>query len=209
MKHLSEIQVAGLQIPEFANAFVRKMMMELKAYDAETYEHCVRVSRMCMRTATELKLSPLEVAIATYSGLLHDLGKIKVPTNILNKPDRLTAEEFDIMKKHTQFGVDLIAPLVGVDFFKQVSQAVLYHHERVDGNGYFGIKSEEIPYCAKIILVVDTVDAMTQDRAYRKGRSFDVACEELIRCSGTQFEPVVVDAFLEAYSGANKVAIAA
>jgi putative nucleotidyltransferase with HDIG domain len=209
MKHLREIHSAGLQIPQFASQFVRKMMSDLQAYDVETYEHCLRVSKMCMRVSKELELSPLEQAIATYAGLLHDLGKIKIPTHIINKPGRLTAEEFEIVKKHTQYGVDLIEPLVSVEFFKKVSEAVLYHHERVDGNGYFGIRSEAIPFCSKIILVVDTVDAMTQDRAYRKGCTFAAACEELIRCSGTQFESRVVDAFLEAYPGINKVAVAA
>ena len=189
----------GVHIPKFAYKFVQKMMLDLKAYDSETYAHCVRGSERALRVSEELGQNRREQAIAAYSGLLHDLGKMKIPLEILNKPDRLTAEEFEIVKKHAEWGADLIAPLQAVPFFKDVSSAIWHHHERVDGQGYYGVPGDRIPFCSKIILVVDTVDAMTQDRAYRKGVSFDAACEELIRCSGSQFETQVVDAFFDAF----------
>lgn len=209
MMYLRQFNSLNLPIPNFAYKFVHKMMSDLQAHDIETYEHCIRVSKMALRVAQELKLNPIEQAMAAYSGLLHDLGKMKIPVEIINKPGKLTSEEFDIVKKHTQYGVDLIEPLYKLPFFKNVSDAILYHHERIDGKGYFNITADKIPLCSKIILVVDTVDAMTQDRSYRKGVSFETACDELIRCSGTQFETRIVDAFLEAYPGVNKVASAA
>lgn len=198
MRHVLEFQKFGVEIPMFAESYVRSLLQNLLAHDPVTQAHCVRVSQMALSVAQNMELNLLEQAVCMYSGLLHDVGKIKIPLEILNKPGKLTDDEYAIVKRHTQYGVELIGSLTVLPFFKKVSEAILYHHERIDGKGYFGVQEKDIPLASKIILVVDTVDAMTEDRAYRKGLSLDVACEELIRCSGTQFDASIVESFLNA-----------
>lgn len=189
-----------VEIPKYAENFIEKILSQLKEHDQGTYEHCKRVSNMCLELAKEMNLNILDQAVVMYAGLLHDVGKLQVPTEIINKPERLTEAEYEIMKMHTKYGVDLIQPLTKLNFFQKVSQAILYHHERIDGNGYFRISEEKIPIHSKIILVVDTVDAMTEDRAYRKGLSMQTALDELVRCSGTQFDPSIVDCYLDLHN---------
>lgn len=193
-----DFQKIGVELPRFAEAYVQSLLRNLQKHDAGTQAHCVRVSEMALSVAQEMGLDILEQAVCMYSGLLHDVGKMKIPNEIINKPGKLTDDEYKIVKRHTEFGVELISALTVLPFFKKVSDAILYHHERIDGKGYFNLQEKDIPLASKIILVVDTVDAMTEDRAYRKGLSLDIACEELIRCSGTQFDPTIVETFLSA-----------
>ncbi len=196
----------GFELPWYAHEKIRSLMSELQAHDQGTYAHCCRVGEMSLLLSRELNLSLMEQALSLYSGFLHDVGKIKVPAAIINKPTRLSPDEFDIMKKHTVFGVELIESLTILPFFKQVSQAVLYHHERVDGKGYHELSPEQIPLISKLILVVDTVDAMGEDRAYRKGLPMSTIADELLRCSGTQFESQIVNTFLNSQFAKKKLA---
>lgn len=206
MKLSPLLKGSPVEIPVRAEKFIDQLMDQLKRHDPGTYEHCGRVSAMCLDLAQNLQLSLLEQAQCTYAGLLHDVGKIKVPTEVINKPSKLTSEEFEIMKSHTTYGMEMIAPLTENLFFKKISDAILYHHERVDGKGYHGITNDKIPYISKIILVADTVDAMGQDRAYRKGLPMSVIIDELIRCSGTQFDAHIVNVFLESLTQKQKAA---
>ncbi|MBY0314444.1 MAG: HD domain-containing protein [Bdellovibrionales bacterium] len=188
-------------VMEFQQAieqFLEDVFTRLKKHDVETYEHCHRVGEMTFKLAQALSLSKEDQSIAYYAGALHDIGKLLIPEEIINKPGKLTNEEYDVVKKHAQYGVDLLEPLQHLPFFKKVREAVLYHHERIDGKGYYNLTEQQIPVASKLILICDTVDAMTQDRAYRKGLPLSVACDELIRCSGTQFDAHMVDVFLEA-----------
>lgn len=198
MRHIVDFQKHGVELPRFAEAYVRHMLFNLQVHDPDTQTHCVRVSQMALSLAKNLQLNILDQALCMYSGLLHDVGKIKIPVSVLNKPDKLTQEEYELVKQHTQFGVEIIEQLTVLPFFKKVSDAILYHHERVDGKGYLNLPGKDIPLASKIILVVDTVDAMMEDRAYRKGVGIEAVCNELVRCSGTQFEPYIVDCFLNA-----------
>ncbi len=197
MKKLGEItKLTGIELAPEARFYIQNLMVTLKIHDVGTFEHCERVGSMCFELAQDLELGSAEQALAFYSGYLHDVGKIKVPVAIINKPAKLDNEEFSVMKKHTEFGAEMLDQIVQFSFFKQVREAVLYHHERVDGKGYHGIESAKIPFTSKIVLVADTVDAMGADRAYRKGLPMQVIIDELNRCSGTQFEPQIVNAFL-------------
>jgi HD-GYP domain-containing protein (c-di-GMP phosphodiesterase class II) len=127
---------------------------------------------------------------------VHDIGKITIPDHILNKPGRLTSDEFEIIKKHSEAGYKIIKNITDSD---QVSSGVLSHHERWDGNGYpQGLKGYDIPIYARIISVVDAYDAMTSNRVYQKMKSKEQAIAELIKCSGSQFDPMVVNAFIAA-----------
>ena len=186
----------GFELPWFAHEKIRSLMGELESHDRGTYAHCCRVGAMSLDLAQALDLNLMDQALSLYGGFLHDVGKLKVPETIINKPSRLTPDEFDIMKQHTVFGVELLEPLTQLPFFQKVSQAIHYHHKRVDGKGYHNLPVEKIPLISKLILVVDTVDAMGEDRAYRKGLPMTTIVEELLRCTGTQFDSHIVNIFL-------------
>lgn len=167
--------------------------------DPYTRGHAERAKAIAMRTAVHLGLTPEEVQLVGFGAVLHDVGKIVVPQEILNKPGALTAEEWRIMRMHPVFGANIVGEL---DILRAVKPLILHHHERFDGvvedkhPGYpAGLKGEEIPIGARIIAVVDAFDAMTTDRVYRKGRPIETAMAELRRMSGTQFDPRVVEAF--------------
>lgn len=126
--------------------------------------------------------------------LLHDIGKIGIPQSILRKPGSLTFEEKEIVKNHPLIGYEMIEEF---DFLKKAAQVVLYHHEQYDGSGYpFGLTADETPLEARIFAIIDTFDALTSDRPYREAGSFEKARDEIVRQSGTQFDPLLVDTFL-------------
>jgi len=137
-----------------------------------------------------------------YAGLLHDIGKIGIPTEILLKPGKLNEEEFEIMKQHSIYGKEILSP---IEFLGDVPYFVLYHHEKLDGSGYpYGLTADEIPLGAKIIHVADAYDAMTTDRSYRVKRNHELAFEELDRCTSTQFDREIVLAFKSAMKRRNR-----
>lgn len=130
-------------------------------------------------------------------GLLHDIGKISIPDAILTKPGKLTPEEFDIIKSHAQRGYDI---LKDVKIQDDIADGAHYHHERYDGKGYpAGLSGKDIPQVARIIAVADAFDAMSSTRSYRKKLPLDFIVQEIERCTGTQFDPEVAEAFLELY----------
>ncbi|MCH8949612.1 MAG: HD-GYP domain-containing protein, partial [Chloroflexi bacterium] len=134
--------------------------------------------------------------------LLHDVGKIGVPDQILHKPGPLTPEEWDKMKRHPMIGYDMLRD---ISFLSEAATIVRCHHERFDGKGYpRGLAGDEIPLGARIFSAADAFDAMTSDRTYRKALRPEAARDEIIRHSGTQFDPQVVQAFLEAYDSFEK-----
>lgn len=165
--------------------------------DPHTGGHTKRVTLYSQAIAKYLHLDPSETKWVKITSVLHDIGKIGIEDDILKKPEELSPEEFDIIKRHSTIGAEIIEP---VRQLKEVIPGVKYHHEQVDGNGYpDGLRGEDIPMLAKIVAVSDTYDAMTMDRPYRKAKDKKVAIEELKRCSGTQLDEEVVEAFIQAY----------
>ena len=163
--------------------------------DSYTGGHSNRVAEYNRGTAVTLGLSYSDTNNSVMAGLLHDIGKIGVPDHVLLKQGKLTDEEFELIKKHPEFGW---MALKSVREFEEVSLMLLHHHERIDGGGYPGkLKGAQIPLGAKIIAVGDSYDALTTNRPYRTARSQGEALEELVRCRGTQFEPEVLDAFVK------------
>ena len=145
----------------------------------------------------EMNATPRFKEMLTVAALLHDIGKIGIPDEILRKPAKLTPKEIKKMNEHPTVGAIILQPIKGMD---EVAKAVKAHHERFDGKGYpDGLQGHEIPLMTRIISVADTFDSMTTDRPYRKRLSDAAAVKEIIDCSGTQFDPVVVEAFLRAY----------
>jgi diguanylate cyclase len=163
-------------------------------YDSEQL-HTERVSQYCEAIATAMNLSEKEITEIKIAGSLHDIGKIMVPPELLNKPGKLTNDEYEIIKKHPETGYQI---LKAVDEYACLSEFILYHHERWDGHGYpAGLKQEEIPLQARMIAVADAYEAMTAKRPYQKIRTTEEAKAELKRCSGTQFDPKIVEIFLK------------
>jgi putative nucleotidyltransferase with HDIG domain len=170
------------------------LISALDLRDTETRNHSKRVSLYAALVAERLGVSGTELLDIERGALLHDVGKIGVRDSILLKPDRLTEEEWVEMRQHPELGYRLLA---GIDFLERARQIVLHHQERYDGTGYpQGLCGDQICLGARIFAVVDTLDAMTCDRPYRRGVPYEVARDEIARCRGTQFDPGVVDAFL-------------
>ena len=141
---------------------------------------------------------------------LHDIGKIKISDSILNKPGRLTPEEFDVIKTHTIEGVKIIEQTLrnieNNDYIETAEQMALYHHEKWNGTGYpMGLAGEQIPLCARIMAVVDVFDALTSKRVYKDAFSVDKAIDILKESSGSHFEPELVDEFIKIRSKIEKV----
>lgn len=174
----------------------------LNAKTEETKEHSVRLAENAVKTMIELGMSRAsEIEAIELLSRVHDIGKITIPDNILNKPSKLTKAEFEVIIKHAEAGYKIIKNITESD---DVCNGVLFHHERWDGKGYpQGLKEEEIPIFARVISVVDSYDAMTSNRVYQKMKTHEEAVKEVIRCSGTQFDPKVVKAFLKSCFGIN------
>ncbi len=131
-----------------------------------------------------------------YAGMLHDVGKLGVPTKVLQKSGRLTEEEFAAIQLHPMRGYEIVRE---IGFLDEALAGIMHHHERMDGRGYpMGLADKEIPEFARIISVADAFDCMTSTRSYRKARSVEETIAELRRCAGTQFDPVMVDALISA-----------
>lgn len=163
--------------------------------DHYTKCHCNRVSEYCVLIGKKLGLPQEDIDKLRIGGLFHDIGKIGIPDNILKKESKLTNEEYDEIQTHTSLGVDI---LTRNKVFKEIIPIVEYHHEKYDGNGYpFKLKGDEIPLAARITAVADTFDAMTSKRSYRDPIPLTDVVQEFKKCSGTQFDPNIVNTFLD------------
>ncbi len=168
----------------------------IEARDRYTSGHLDRVTQYSLSTGGVMELDDQHMWNLWLGSLFHDVGKLAIPDAILNKPGPLTEDEYDEMKKHPQLGVQIVER---ISFLVPAARAILHHQERWDGTGYpAGLKAEEICIEGRILAVADAFDAMLTDRPYRPGRSEEYAIGELERCSGTQFDPSVVTAFLSA-----------
>lgn len=193
------LQQAG-DIPDWSYSAVESVLTGLKTVDEATYFHCLRVGSYSAKLAKAAGLNDFQQKIAEFSGMLHDVGKMGVEKAILNKPARLSDEEYRIMMSHPVLSETIIKPFGSIEFFQQVMPGVRNHHERIDGLGYpDGLKADDIPLMARIILIVDTLDAMSQNRAYRRGLSMDIIYRELEKFSGSQFDKALVKIFLDSH----------
>jgi putative nucleotidyltransferase with HDIG domain len=139
-------------------------------------------------------ISPAEIKVIARGAFLHDIGKMAIPDEILRKPGKLSPEEEEVMREHSTRGYHMLRK---IPFLSGAAEIVFSHQEHYDGSGYpSGLRGNEIPIGARIFAVADALDAITSDRPYRKAGSFDAARDELLRCSGTQFDPAVVEAAL-------------
>jgi len=166
----------------------------VEAKDSYTSGHANRVEELAVNLAKEYHLSFDSIENIRTAAVLHDIGKIGIKDEILNKAGKLTQEEYEIIMKHPSIGAEIIGK---VHFLNDVTKIVRHHHEKYDGSGYpDGLKGEEIPIEASILMIADSYDAMTTDRPYRKALTKEMAIEELRKYSGTQFDPRLVDVFI-------------
>ena len=190
----AELNKRRKQMETMSLQMMRTLSTTIEAKDEYTRGHSYRVAEYAALIAEELGWDKKEIRNLKNAAHLHDIGKIGIPDAILNKPGRLTDEEYAVMKTHVTRGGEILKDFTMID---NVSVGALYHHERYDGSGYcVGLKGEEIPLDARIIGIADAFDAMTANRVYRKQLDIDFVIGELKRCSGTQFDPKLVDILL-------------
>jgi len=163
--------------------------------DSETEGHSKRVTAYTIALARAMGIPPADIKVIARGAFLHDVGKMAIPDDILRKPGQLTMDEQSVMREHCTRGYHMLRK---IPFLAGAAEIVYCHQEHFDGSGYpSGIRGHDIPIGARIFAIADTLDAITSDRPYRKARSFDAAREEILRCSGTQFDPAVVEVFLK------------
>ena len=172
---------------------LKALTAALETRDSETHGHSERVVTYSLRLGREYGLNSDEMKALEFGSLLHDIGKIGVPDSILRKPAKLTEEEWVVMREHPLHGQQILR---GIEFLQGAARVVAQHHEKWDGTGYpLGLRAEDIDICARIFSVADAFDAITSDRVYRRGKSYEAAAQELDDWAGRQFDPKVVEAF--------------
>jgi response regulator RpfG family c-di-GMP phosphodiesterase len=194
-EHLEELVVERTaQLRQSYESTLQALVTALDFRDNETQGHSTRVVEYAVLVANELGIGEPELTTIRWGSILHDVGKIGIPDSVLLKPGKLSEEEWDKMKLHPEMGYRM---LQHIDFLGPALDIVFSHQERYDGTGYpRGLKGEEIPLGARVFAVVDTFDAMTSDRPYRRALTIEDACAEIDRCAGSQFDPQVAKAFL-------------
>ncbi|MFI7424823.1 HD-GYP domain-containing protein [Nonomuraea sp. NPDC049684] len=178
------------------DATIAALCQAVETKDYYTRGHCTRVSLASSMIAEEIGMRLERLRAIRYAGMLHDVGKLGVPTKVLQKDGPLTEGELAAIQLHPMRGLEIVR---GIGFLDEAYAGIMHHHERHDGTGYpMGLAGDEIPEFAKVIAVADAFDSMTSDRSYRGARPVEVAVEELRKCSGTHFDPVMVAAFIRA-----------
>ena len=189
-----QVKLVEEQLAALRSSLVCAFNQLLDLKDLNTGVHSTRLAEWALHVAGELGLERESLADMEVAALLHDIGKIGVSDAILNKPAKLTVEEYEVMKKHPEFGWAVLRQVPGME---RASLMILHHHENFDGTGYpGGLKGEEIPMGSRIVSVIDAFDAMVSTRPYRQGMPIEEAVRRLVQGSGTQFDPRVVNSFL-------------
>jgi hypothetical protein len=199
---LIPVFVARWAVTQFAaqqrayEATVSALCQAVETKDFYTRGHSERVSRGAVMIATEIGMRTERVGAIRYAGMLHDVGKLGVPTSVLQKRSSLTDDEYAAVQLHPMRGLDMVRE---IGFLDEALAGIMHHHERIDGRGYpMGLAGDEIPEFARVLAVADAFDAMTSDRSYRGARPVPEAIAELRKWAGKQFDPAFVDAFIAA-----------
>lgn len=192
----AELRVKQLeqQVSVLRSSLICAINQLLDLRDLNTGVHSTRLAEWALHVARDLGLQENLLGDIETAALLHDIGKIGIPDSILNKPAKLTDPEYDVMKKHPEYGWAVLKQVPGME---RASLIVLHHHEGFDGKGYpAGLQAGEIPMGSRIVSVIDAFDAMVSCRPYRTGLPFEEAERRLLQAAGTQFDPAVVQSFL-------------
>lgn len=185
--------------------YLQDLAIAVELKDGYTADHCKRIQDLSLRVGRYLHLDPVRQYNLFHGAFLHDLGKVAIPDHVLFKPDRLTPEEWEIMKQHPITGGRMLANTA----FASAATVLEQHHERLDGSGYpLGLTGDAICLEAQIVAVVDSYDAMTSDRVYRKGMDHERAMEELEKGAGRLYNPLVVEAFRRVINDLKEMGVA-
>ncbi|MHC4861250.1 MAG: HD domain-containing phosphohydrolase [Planctomycetota bacterium] len=188
-----KLRLALSEVQGTFNATVEAMVSAIEARDCETQHHCRRAREYALMLAHRMGIRGRALRDVGWGSLLHDVGKIGVPDHILLKPGPLDDGEWALMRMHPIIGYRLLSP---IRFLQGAAQVVLHHHEKWDGTGYpYGKKGEEIPIGARIFMLADAIETITSKRPYKEAQPFEFAEEEVRNCSGSHFDPIVVEAF--------------
>jgi HD-GYP domain-containing protein (c-di-GMP phosphodiesterase class II) len=194
-KQRDEIEIKQEKIRQFGSRMIEALVRSIEVRDSFTSGHCRRVSDMSVRIGERLGLEQQELLDLKWSSMLHDIGKIGIPEEILTKPGKLTPYEYDVMKQHPGLGAKILS---GIPYADRILEGVLHHHERMDGKGYpHGLSGNDIGMQARIIAVSDVWDALISKRSYRDAVSHSEALEIMKAGRGTHFDPLVLDPFLD------------
>jgi HD-GYP domain-containing protein (c-di-GMP phosphodiesterase class II) len=194
LPEILRIKILEEQASVLRNAVICAFNQLLDLKDLNTGVHSTRLAEWGLRVGQELGLDDKTLGNLEVAALLHDIGKVGIPDAILRKPTKLDPDEYALIKKHPDYGWAVLRMLPG---FEAAALDVLHHHESMDGSGYpAGLRNSEIPIVSRIVCVIDAYDAMVSSRPYRKGLPFEEAARRLVACSGTQFDPIVVNSFL-------------
>jgi putative nucleotidyltransferase with HDIG domain len=189
----AELDQALASLEDAYRSTLKALTSALETRDSETHGHSERVVTYSLRLGRECGLDSGQMKALEFGSLLHDIGKIGVPDAILRKPAKLTEEEWVLMREHPLHGQQILR---GIEFLNRASRVVAQHHEKWDGSGYpLGLSGEDIDICARIFAVADAYDAITSDRVYRRGKSYEAAAQELEEWAGKQFDAKIVEAF--------------
>lgn len=176
---------------------ITELMAKIEQKDTVTATHSSKTSQYALELGSGIGLKEEDLILLEITALLHDVGKTRVPDNILLKPAGLTTEEYEIIKKHSAWGAEIIGLVFAEEESAALAEVIRHHHERYDGGGYpDGLKDDAIPLLSQIIAVADAFDAMTSDRAYRKAMNKEAAVDILLQESGKQFHPGLVRLFV-------------
>ncbi len=193
-QYVTELETANQDLDKVNRDLLKTLGSIIDADDKYTYGHSNQVTAYAQAIGQRMGLPQDQLEILTRGGLVHDLGKVGVPDTIVSKPDRLTDEEFALMKRHTVIGAEIVSQMQGL---QELTPLVRHHHERWDGRGYpDGLKGEEIPLLARVLCVADSVEAMLSDRPYRAALSLEEVVAEVNRCAGVQFDPEIAAYFV-------------
>jgi putative nucleotidyltransferase with HDIG domain len=196
---LKEIDISYKELKELYDSLIHSFVNAIDAKSPWTKGHSERVTSYAVSIGKELGLKESEIEILRTAALLHDVGKIGTYDVILEKPGKLTDEEFALIRLHPVRGEEILKP---IKQFKDLLPIVRHHHERLDGRGYPDrLTDDQIPYMSKIITIADSYDSMSSNRPYRPAPPREYAISELKKCSGTQFDPQAVEAFLTVLEG--------
>lgn len=195
IEQLNRIKEMNMQLDKNLIEFAKILLNTISAKDNYTKDHSQNVSKLCVMFANYLNLSEDDVENLRIAALFHDIGKIGIPDNILQKEGKLTDTEYETIKLHPVIGANIFS---STDIFKHIAPIIVAHHERVDGTGYpNNLKGNEIPYLAKILTICDCFDAMVSKRSYKEKMTIEYAIEQLNKGAGTQFDKELVDSFIK------------
>ena len=195
IEQLNSIKEMNMQLDKNLIEFAKILLNTISAKDNYTKDHSQNVSKLCVMFANYLNLSENDVENLRIAALFHDIGKIGIPDNILQKEGKLTDTEIETIKLHPVIGANIFS---STDIFKHIAPIIVAHHERVDGTGYpNNLKGNEIPYLAKILTICDCFDAMVSKRSYKEKMTIDYAIEQLNKGAGTQFDRELAESFIK------------